>query len=107
MTAFDHLGRRVGVVMLLSTLWAFPASADVAIAGPGASVAAEPTTCAAEKLEALSDFDAMALAPKRKRKPLASVRTPPTRLAALSQPGWNCTGPSCGRHFVLMIGIGY
>ena len=108
MSVIDHLGRRIGAVMLLSTtLWALPAAGEPAGAGPSASVAAESATSAAEGLSALSDSDAMALVSKRKRKSLGSVRTPPTRLAALSQPVWNCPGPSCGRHFVLMIGIGY
>lgn len=107
MSVIHHLGCRIGAVMLLTTLWALPASAELARTEPGASAAAEPATSSAERLAAVSDFDAMALASKRKRKPLGSVRMPPTRLAALPQPGWNCTAPSCGRHFVLMIGIGY
>jgi len=108
MSEIDRLGRRIAAAsLLLTTLWALPASAEVAGAESGAIVVAESATSPNERLTVLSDSDAMALASKRKRKPSGSLRTPPARLAALPQQGWDCTGPWCGRHFVLIIGIGY
>src|SRR5689334_13980417 len=107
MSEIDRLGRRIGAVaLLLTTFWALPASAEVAKAESGAAVVAESTP--KEGLAALADTDAMALAQKRKRKPSASVVRPqPARLAAVAQPGWNCTGSWCGRPFLLIIGISY
>jgi hypothetical protein len=104
MFEIDRLGRRIGTaVLLLTTLWALPASAEVGRAESGATVVAESATSSNERLAVLSDSDAMALASKRKRKPL--VRPASARLAALSQQGSDCAW--CGRHFVLIIGIGY
>src|SRR5689334_10355967 len=109
MSEIDRLGRRIGaVVLLLTAFWALPASAEVAKAEPGAAAVVESATTANEGLAALSDSDAIALAQKRKRKPSASVVRPqPARLAAVAQPGWNCTGSWCGRPFLLIIGISY
>lgn len=108
MSKIDHLGRRFGaVVLLLTTLWALPAWAGAAGAEPGAVAAAESATGPNDRLAVLYDSDAMALAAKRKRKPARVVRAQPTRLAALSRQDWSWSTAWSGRHFILMIGIGY
>jgi hypothetical protein len=93
-------------ILVLTMLWAVPASAELVTAGPSAAAGAEASTGPTEKLAALSNSDALALA-KRKRKPARIARVPTARLAALSRQDWNCSGAWCGRQFVLMIGIGF
>ena len=93
-------------ILLLSLLWAMPASAELATAASKAAAEAEVTSKPNEGLAALSGSDSLALATKPKRKPARIAHTPPARSAALYQDR-SCTGSWCGRQFVLMIGIGF
>jgi hypothetical protein len=94
-------------ILALTLLWAVPASAELTMADSRATAGAEATTEPNDKLAALSDSDALALAAKRKRSPAKIARTRPARLAALSHHDLTCSGSWCGRQFVLMIGIGF
>ena len=86
----------------IAAVGAVPASAIELAAGPEVAVAANDV----RDTTALPDATAVPI-PHRRPRPVRVAPAPQARHVAVAPRHWTCAGFWCGRHFVLMLGIGY
>jgi hypothetical protein len=95
-------------VAVIAALGAVPASANEVAAGTDEPVSTEVTVAANDLREATAAPVSTAVPlPYRRPKSLRIAPPAAARPVAVSSRDWNCSDVWCGRHFVLMLGVGY
>jgi hypothetical protein len=103
----DIFFQTAAATAVVAALSVSPASGSEVAARPEAMAPTELTVVAIDNGNLIAASDAMALAMRRKPKPIRVVQTSHLRPAIVSHRERSCSGSWCGRQFVLMIGIAY